>query len=672
MIQWHFGMSEDAMVVAKSRRRLTCLVFAGFATVALAQPADDPAARFGALEAIESAALSPDGQRIVYTGPATGISTAAVVVDLERSTTTTVTRLDGEPLHFDACGWSAADRLVCKCYGRVKIQKQLVSFSRLFAIDDNGGNVQKLGERQSVNQIYLQQYDGDVIDWLDGTDGTLLITRLYADEASTGTHITHANRAGLGVVRIDSRTLKVRLIEQPDPNAWQYFSDGRGNVRLMTIVRVDAFGRFTERTHRYRQGANREWQDLGTYDAINRTGIEPLAVDPIANSAYVLERLEGRQALYRIALDGSLKTDLVFAHPEVDITGVVTIGRRGRVIGATYLTDREQVEYFDPEFKQLAAALAHALPELPLIRFVSASADEQRILIFASSDLDPGRYFVFDRAAKRLNRAMLARPELEGVTLAPVRPISYSASDGTPIRAYLTLPPGVTSAAGHPAIVMPHGGPEARDVWGFDWLAQYFANRGFVVLQPNFRGSSGYSEQWFVDNGFRSWKIAIGDINDGGRWLVTQGIADPAKLAVVGWSYGGYAALQANVLDPDLFKAAVAIAPATDFTALKQEAQEFRESAAVDEYIGSGAHVDAGSPARHADRFKAPVLMFHGDVDLSISVDESKDMNAALHASGKNSDLIVYPKLGHDLHDGTLRADMLRRADEFLRASLKL
>src|SRR3546814_16872493 len=116
---------------------------------------------------------------------------------------------------------------------------------------------------------------------------------------------------------------------------------------------------------------------------------------------------------------------------------------------------------------------------------------------------------------------------------------------------------------------MPHGGPASRDQWGFDWLTQFFVNRGYAVLQPNYRGSTGYGDDWFNDNAWHSWKTAIGDVNDAGRWLVKQGIADPAKLAIVGWSHGGYAALQSNVLDPALFHAVVAVAPVTDLGLLR-------------------------------------------------------------------------------------------------------
>ena len=149
---------------------------------------------------------------------------------------------------------------------------------------------------------------------------------------------------------------------------------------------------------------------------------------------------------------------------------------------------------------------------------------------------------------------MIDRPGLEDMKLAPMKAITYRAADGTMVPGYLTLPVD-RPARGLPAIVLPHGGPGSRDVWGFDWLAHYFAAEGFAVLQPNFRGSTGYGDAWFQKNGFKSWETAIGDVNDAGRYLVSEGIADPARLGVFGWSYGGYAALQSVALDPDLFKA---------------------------------------------------------------------------------------------------------------------
>ena len=225
---------------------------------------------------------------------------------------------------------------------------------------------------------------------------------------------------------------------------------------------------------------------------------------------------------------------------------------------------------------------------------------------------------------------------------------------------------------GLPAIVMPHGGPGSRDEWGFDWLSQYFAAKGYAVLQPNFRGSTGYGSAWFQKNGFQSWRTAIGDVNDAGRWLVSEGIASPAKLAIVGWSYGGYAALQSAVLDPDLFKAIVAIAPVTDLETLRGESVNFTNHAMVDTFIGHGPHVREGSPARNADRIKAPVLMFHADRDTNVDIAESRLMASKLKSAGKPVELVEFHALDHQIEDDAARATMLDKADGFLRASLKM
>jgi dipeptidyl aminopeptidase/acylaminoacyl peptidase len=284
----------------------------------------------------------------------------------------------------------------------------------------------------------------------------------------------------------------------------------------------------------------------------------------------------------------------------------------------------------------------------------------------------PGNWYIYDRASKQLGLVTAERPELVGKALSPVKVITYPAADGTQIPAYLTLPPGVEDPKGLPAIVMPHGGPDHRDKWGFEWQAQYFAHRGFLVLQPNFRGSAGYGEDWFARNGFRSWQVSVGDVCDGARWLLAQGMTDASKLAIFGWSYGGYAALQANVMDPDLFKASVAVAPISDLATLKNQGRAYSSSNVQADYIGSGPHIKEGSPAQNPKMFKAPVLIFHGEADMNVEVGQSRRMDRELSAAGKSSELVVYPGLAHDLYDGTARADLLRRSEDFLRASLKL
>jgi dipeptidyl aminopeptidase/acylaminoacyl peptidase len=166
--------------------------------------------------------------------------------------------------------------------------------------------------------------------------------------------------------------------------------------------------------------------------------------------------------------------------------------------------------------------------------------------------------------------------------------------------------------------------------------------------------------------------MAIGDVNDAGRWLVSEGIAAPDRLAIVGWSYGGYAALQAAAVDPALFKAAVAIAPVTDLAMLKEESRYWSNHALAAKYIGSGPHLREGSPALNAARINVPVLLIHGDYDRNVNVAHSRRMEDRLRDAGKNVQLVVYPRLDHSLEDSQARADMLRKSDQFLRAALKM
>jgi dipeptidyl aminopeptidase/acylaminoacyl peptidase len=572
-------------------------------------------------------------------------------------------------MRLTGCDWSALDRVVCSIFGVTHVDGMLAPVGRTVSVNTDGSNLVQLGQRDTGTQSWARDFDGNVIDWRNGVDGKILMSRTNIPEVGTGTHLGRSDE-GLSVVLVDTRTGQTTSVERARQNVAQYVSDGRGAVRMMTLQQKTIEGRLKGvDLHFFRTVDDKEWRKLGQNDFANR-GMKPLALDPNSNVAYVLQPLAGRQALYSIALDGSMKSTLVFASPEVDVDDVVRIGRNGRVIGVTWTTDRSNVQYVDPDYRDLAAALGRSLPELPLIRIMSASADEQILAIWAGSDVDPGHLYIFDRAHNTLTELFRSRPRLNGKTLSPVRAITYSAADGTQIPAYLTLPPGVTDAKDLPAIVMPHGGPASRDDWGFDWLAQYFSQRGFAVLQPNYRGSGGYGDQWYVNNGFKSWKTAVGDIRDGARWLVAQGMADPAKLAIFGWSYGGYAALQANVLAPDLFKAVVAVAPISDLAMLKAEAHDYTSGDVVDQFVGDGPHVTEGSPARSTSVFKAPVLMFHGDTDVNVDIEQSRLMDERLRRSGKSSELVVYPKLEHDLLDGTVRADMLRRSDAFLRRNL--
>jgi dipeptidyl aminopeptidase/acylaminoacyl peptidase len=543
---------------------------------------------------------------------------------------------------------------------------QIAGFSRLITVGADGKNLKSLGQSGSAYDARLRQFDGDILDWLPGDNGAVLMAKEYIPEA--GLSVSHVSRIrnGLGVDRIDLGSLKSSNVEPADKFASGYMSDGRGNVRLRKRAKTSSDGNLTGVTsYSYRLPGSRDWRDLGDYDARTDEGIYPVAIEAESNSVLVLKKLDGRDALYRIALDGSGTTSLIAKSDSVDIAGVSRFGRGQKVIAYNYSEERGRTVYFDREFDGLASSLSKAIPSSPLIDFVGASSDGNSVLVFAGSDVKPGTYYSLDRKTKEMSELADVRPTLNGRTLSPVKAVIYKARDGATIPAYVTLPAG-TTGRGLPAVVLPHGGPSARDEWGFDWLAQFLAARGYAVIQPNYRGSAGYGDNFQNGNGYRSWQTAIADVVDSARYLVDQGIADKQKLAIVGWSYGGYAALQSAAVEPDLFKAAVAIAPVTDLSLLKRDAEDFTNAELVKEMVGSGEHIRAGSPLRNAASIKVPVLLVHGDLDGNVGIEHSARMAGALRSAGKPVEFLSYKGLDHYLDDSSARIEMLTKMGELL------
>ncbi len=644
------------------------------APVVHAQAEPSKAALFGQRESVAAIDISPDGTKVVYVAPGPGRYTIAYVASLDGGVPQSVLASDANPQRLQWCGFVTNDRLICRINALTDFYGTLVGQTRLLAIDADGSDPVELGQRRSEYDAYLRQFDGAILDWLPGEGGDVLMSREYIPEAGrVGTRLIR-KKQGLAVERIDTRTLARTVVEPAIEHAADYITDAHGNVRIMTAARSEgATGQLSPliRYH-YRRPGNSNWEEFSTYNVLTGDGMMPLAVEADLNAAYVLKKLNGRDALYRVKLDGSGAIELVYANDKVDVDNVVRAANGQRVIGVTFAEEQRHVVYFDEEYKKLAASLSKAIPNLPLIRFSGASADGNRLLIFAGSDSDPGRYYVYDKAKRTLNEIMLVRPQLENVKLASVRAITYPAGDGVPIPAYLTLPPGQESTKNLPAIVLPHGGPQARDEWGFDWLSQYLANLGYAVIQPNYRGSAGYGEDWLAKNGFQGWRTSIGDVTAAGKWLVREGIADPTRLAILGWSYGGYAALQSSAIAPDLFKAVVAIAPVTDLDMLKTERKDYTNARINLDYIGSGPHIQQGSPLRNVASIAAPVLLFHGDQDANVGVAQSRAMDEALREAGKESRLVIYEGLAHSLVDSNARTDMLTKISAFLSEELAL
>lgn len=651
---------------------IAALIAASVGTAAAAAPTTpDLAAAFGARPAATGMAISPAATRALYIAPTSGSGTGVVVVDLASGKLNLALSGKDTGLRPVMCRWKTESRFVCRVYGVSRTQIATLSYSRVVAVNADGGKMKLLGQRSNVRQVDINQNGGNIIDYLPDDPDHVLMQITVAAEEQVGSHLG-TDAEGVSAQRVDINTGNATMVESPNRTWRMLATDGHGNVRLMASGSDTTDGYLREQWQYFTRGSagDRKWRPAGTALLTANATLEYDGFDESGDNLYALKPLAGRQALYKIAADGSGSSALVFAHPIVDVDGVARIGKYRRPVAVGYTIDNEQYEFLDPKLGKLSRLLSKALPKQPNIGVLDESWDGKKLLISAERSDNPGTYYLYDVASRELNELLPQRPQLKALTLGTVNAVQYPAADGTPIPAYLTLPPGVP-AKGLRTIVMPHGGPSARDSGGFDWLAQYFVQLGYAVLQPNFRGSSGYGEAWYRNNGFKSWATAMGDINDGARWLVAQGIADGNKLAIVGWSYGGYAALQANVLDPKLYKAAIAVAPVTDLEGLRARAKNYVNYKLVDAFIGQGPHVTQGSPARNAARIEAPVLLFSGDLDLNVDVSQSRTMAAALKAAGKSSELIVYPGLDHGLGDSTARTDLLQRSAAFLAANVK-
>jgi len=607
----------------------------------------EDAAAFGARPAASQVSLSPDGHNVLYLTPGPGPKTYAVISDLASGKSNIVVSTDGKPESLSWCAYPSESRVVCSIYAIVDIMGWPATMSRKLSMNTQGADAKLLSKGEGNRVLYSS--DGYILDWRQSVDGKVLMARTTS--------------AGLEVDLVDTATLKATTVERPNHRAAGYWTDHVGNIRIMNVLQRDNSDVLTgKEKYYYRVKGSTEWKDLTDWQ---KDEFEPLSIDTATDQLYALKKKDGRFALYRIALDGSGKETFVAADPKFDIDDVLTSEDGKKVIGYTVSGEASENVYLDPQYKALSESLSRALPKTPIISIADSTPDGSKLLIFAGSDQEPGRYYLFDRNAKSLNEAMLGRPELEKYQLAQMKPVTIKGAGGVDIPAYLTLPPG-KDPKNLPAIVMPHGGPASRDHWGFDWLSQFFAARGYAVIQPEFRGSTGFGEAWKNDSAVKNWRAAMTDVASAAQWLSSQGISDPKRVAIFGWSYGGYAALRSAELNPELYKAVIAVAPVTDFAMIKEEAQFTTGQKIIDEMVGGGIEMQRGSPLRNVSSIAAPVLLVHGTTDVNVPVRHSDKMADALKSAGKQVEYLRYPGLDHQLPDATARTEMLTKAAELL------
>lgn len=388
----------------------------------------------------------------------------------------------------------------------------------------------------------------------------------------------------------------------------------------------------------------------------------------------------GLYATYEIDLDSGKIRRSEMGPAGVDIAGAISDLTTGSVVGAYYVDDVWRQHFIDPALQKVATTLTKALPGKS-VYLDSWSADRNVVAVSVAGAGEPDSYFLFDARQKALSPVGEMRPALSKLPMAPITRVRYTARDGLEIDSYLTLPPGKTEDDGpFPLLLFPHGGPFARDDAGFDWWAGYFAQRGYAVLKPNFRGSDGYGLE-FRKKGYGEFGGAmIDDIIDGAHNLVKAGIADPARICTMGASYGGYAALMVTLHEPSLARCAIAVNAVTEPAALlgdaikrwgstNSEALRFWEDYMGSRFRETGEKASI-SPVRNAEAIKVPVLLLHGTLDATVPIDESRTLQRRMQAAGGSVRLVELPGADHQLDTAAVRSTLLKEIDAFLEAQL--
>ncbi|HTP99205.1 MAG TPA: S9 family peptidase [Casimicrobiaceae bacterium] len=366
------------------------------------------------------------------------------------------------------------------------------------------------------------------------------------------------------------------------------------------------------------------------------------------------------------AQEGALLVD----SPEVDVDALFHSRKRKVLTAAAWTTWKVQRRFFDAQTEAMFRDVEGKLPGYE-ISFTSADREEDKFIVAATSDRTAGKRYLYDRNARTLTLLADVAPWLPEDALAAMKPVEYTARDGLAIHGYLTLPNGVAPRA-LPVVVNVHGGPWHRDVWGYNPEVQFLANRGYAVLQVNFRGSTGYGRK-FWEASFREWGRKMqDDVTDGVQWLVAQGIADPACIAIYGGSYGGYATLAGLAFTPDLYAAGIDYVGVSNLLTFMKSIPPYWKPmlAMLQEMVGDmeedEAMLRAASPVFSADKIKAPLLIAQGANDPRVVKSESDQMVEAMRRRGVEVEYLVKDNEGHGFRNEENRFEFYEAMERFL------
>ena len=390
--------------------------------------------------------------------------------------------------------------------------------------------------------------------------------------------------------------------------------------------------------------------------------------------AYAISNLgRDKMALVKIDMRSGEELEVVYQHPDVDVSNISYSKLRKVLTTVSFVTWKKDFYFIDETVKTLYLNIQSKLTDCEVV-ITSCDKKEQVFLVRTYSDRSLGAYYIYRAATSELEKLVEVGPWFEGYDLAQMKPISYLSRDGMTIHGYLTLPVSYEKGKKMPLIVNPHGGPWARDTWTFNPEIQFFANRGYAVLQMNFRGSTGYGRQ-FWEASFKQWGLAMqDDVTDGVNWLVEQGVVDPKRIAIYGGSYGGYCTLAGVAFTPDLYCCAVDYVGVSNLFTFMETIPPYWEIylKMLYEMVGDPndeedhKRMKATSPVFHVDKIKAPLFIAQGAKDPRVNQDESDQMVEALQKRGVAVQYMLKENEGHGFHNEENRFEFYRAMEEFL------
>jgi dipeptidyl aminopeptidase/acylaminoacyl peptidase len=468
------------------------------------------------------------------------------------------------------------------------------------------------------------------------------------------------------VYRVDLNTKELTLIAENPGNVTNWVTDHAGRIRLA----ITTDGVNTSILHRPDESSA-----FATAITTNfKEQISPLFFDFDNKLLFAASNINrDKTAIVRLDPATAKEESVIFTHPEVDAADLSWSRKRKVYTAAQFVTWKRERKFFDAEIAAIFDDLERQLPGYE-VDLQSTNKNEDIFVVAAWSDRTQGVRYLYEVATKKLTKLAEIAPWLDENQLAEVKPITYQARDGLTIHGYLTLPRGGGTKL--PLIVHPHGGPWARDVWGYDPEVQFLANRGYAVLQMNFRGSVGYGRA-FWEASFKEWgKKMQDDISDGVKFVVKQGIADGKRVGIYGGSYGGYAVLAGLAFTPELYACGVDYVGVSNlFTFLKTIPPYWKPMLDMFyEMVGNPekdkALLAEASPVLHADDIRAPLFIAQGAQDPRVNVDESDQMVAALKKHGIPVEYLVKDNEGHGFHNEENRFEFYEAMEKFLQKHL--